>query len=183
VVDQRRERGRLGRGAPRLFRVALDLEDSEHPLRADEGPRDLVDRLRRGSQRKHEEGRVPVERDEVARVDLALQGEARPEPGNEHDEDTGDEDLRRVQRRLWKGDAHPGLPHLLRAVAIADEELALTADSAQHAEAGRGVRPEGRQLPDLLALHGLPGLERPDHESHQQHEDRHADQNDEAERH
>ena len=182
LVDERRERGRLGDGSRRLLRRALDVEDPEHPLRSDVRARELVHRLGRGAQRQHEEGRVAVEGDEVAGVDLPGQRETRPEPGDEDDEDPRDEDLRRVERGLGEGNAHACLAHLLRAVPVAGEERSFAADPAQHAQSRRGVRAERRQLPDLVALHGLPGLERLDHEAHQQHEDRHADQDDEAER-
>ena len=54
---------------------------------ADERAGDLVDGLGRGAQRNDEEGCVPVERDQVADVDLPGEREARAEPGHEDDEE------------------------------------------------------------------------------------------------
>ena len=82
----------------------LDREDREHPLRADERAGDLVDRLGSDAQRDHEEGGVAVEGDELAGADLALDREPRAEPGDDDDEDAGQEHLRRVERRLWQRD-------------------------------------------------------------------------------
>ena len=75
----------------------------------------------------------------------------------------GQQHLRRVERRLRERDADARVPHLLRARAVAVEERLLAADPAQHAQARGSVRAERGQLPDLLALLALAGLERPDH--------------------
>ena len=182
-VPQRRALRRLLGRALGLGDLALDGEDAEHPLRADERASDLVDGFGGRAQRQHEERGVPVEGDEVADVDLPREREAGAEPGDEDDEEPGYEDLGRVKGRLRKRNADAGLPHLLRAVPVAVEERVLAADPAQHAQPGGGVRAESGQLPDLLALLGLPGLERLDHRPHQQHEHGHAEEDDEAERH
>ena len=153
----------------------------EHALRPDVRARQLVDRLRRRAQRQHEERGVPVEGDEIARVDLPREREARAEPRDEDDEEARDEHLGGVERGLGESDPNACLAHLLRAGAVAVEERLLASDSSQHAQPGRGVGAERGQLADLLALHGLARLERLDHEAHQQDEHGHAEQDDEPE--
>ena len=71
-VGQRHAGGRLGRGRLGVVDVPLDREHVQHPARADERARDLVDRLRGGAQRDDEERGVAVERDQLAGLDLAL---------------------------------------------------------------------------------------------------------------
>ena len=161
--------------------VRLDLEDVQHPPRADEGARDLVDSLRGRPQRDHEEGGVTVEGDQLADVDLPRDREAGAEPRDQHDEEARDEDLRRVERRLRQRDPDARLPHHLRAVAIAVEERVLAADPAQHAQAGGGVGAERGELADLVTLLALPLLQRLDHEGEQQDEHRDAEQDDQTE--
>ena len=75
----------------------------------------------------------------------------------------------------------PCEPHLLGAAPVAVEERLLAADPAQHAQPGGRVGAEGGELPDLLALLALPRLQRLDHGAEQEHEHRHAEQDDEAE--
>ena len=134
-----------------------------------------------GPQRDHEEGRVAVERDQLAGADRPVEREARAEPGHEHDEEARHEHLRRVERRLRQRDAHAGAADLLRAVAVAVEERLLAADPAQHAQARGRVGAERGQLADLLALLALARLQRLDHVPSSEHEHRHADQHDEPE--
>ena len=152
LVSQRDARRRLGGGRLGIGDVRLDVQHVEHASGADERARDLVHRLRGSSQRDDEERRVPVERDELADVDLPGHREPGAEPGDDHDEEPRDEDLCCVERRLRERDADAGVADLLRAVAIAVVERLLAADPAQHPQPGGGVRPERRQLADLLAL-------------------------------
>ena len=180
-IDQRHSRRRLvGRGL-RLRDVALDGENLQHPPRTDVCARHLVDGLGSRPERNHEERRVAVERDQLARPDSPGDRKARPEPGDEDDEEPGHEDLRGVESRLRQRDAHPGQPYLLGAAPVPIQELRLAADSPQHAEAGCRVGAESGELPDLFALLRLPGLQRLDHGADQEHEDGHSDQDDEAE--
>ena len=122
------------------------------------GARHLVDRLGGGAQRDDEERRVAVERDELADVDLAGDGETRAEPGDEHHEEAGDEHLRSVERRLRQRDPNACEPDALRRRAVAVEERLLAADPAQHTQPGGSVGAERGQVPDLLALLALPRL-------------------------
>ena len=73
-----------------------------------------VDHLGRRAQRDDEEGRVAVEGDELAGRDLAVDGEARPEPHDDEHEDAGQQHLRRVERRLVAGDPVADGAHGLR---------------------------------------------------------------------
>ena len=168
--------GRLG-----LADERLDPEDRQHPLRPDERSRHLVDRLGRDAERDHEEGGVAVEGDELAGADLAVDREPRAEPGDDDDEDAGQEHLGRVERRLRQGHPDAGAADLLRAPPVAVEEDALAADPAEHAQAGDRVGPDRGQLAHLLALLPLARLERPDHEREGRHEDGDTEQDDEAE--
>ena len=63
-------------GAAGLADERLDPHDREHPLRADERARDLVDGLGGDTQRDHEEGGIAVEGDELARADAARRSRA-----------------------------------------------------------------------------------------------------------
>ena len=75
-VRERHVRRRLGRPAPTDRRPAGSTrEHVEHPPRADERPRDLVDGLGGRAEREHEEGGVAVERDELARRDSPVDRE------------------------------------------------------------------------------------------------------------
>ena len=170
--------GRLG-----VVDVPLDREHVQHPSRADERARDLVDGFRRGAQRDDEERRVAVEGDQLADLDLPLDGEAGTEPGDGDDEEPGDEHLGGVERRLRQRHAHAGRAHLLRAYPVAVEERLLAADPAQHAQAGGGVGAERGQLADLLALLALARLQRLDHKREQRHQHGNPDQDHEPERH
>ena len=161
--------------------MPLDGEHVQHPARADERARDLVDGLRGGAQRDDEERGVAVERDQLAGLDLALDGEARAKPGDEDDEEARDEHLGGVERRLRQRDADAGHAYFLRAQFVAVVERLLAADSAQHAQAGGGVGAEGGQFADLLALLALARLQRLDHEGEQPDEHRDADEHDEPE--
>ena len=170
---------RLLRHRPRIGRVGherLDAQHVDHPASAHERARDLVDRLPGGAERDHEEGRVPVEGDEVARVDRPREDEPRADPGDDDDEDAGQQHLGRVEGRLGRRDADAGEPDALGAVAVAVVERLLAADSAEDAEPRGRVGSERREAADLLALRPLPYLERPDHEAEGDDEDRHADQ-------
>ena len=111
----------------------------------------------------------------------ALDGEPRPEPGDDDDEDPGQQDLGRVERGLRQRDANARAAHLLGAAPVAGEEDLLAADPAQDAQARDRVGAEGGQPADLLALLALPRLQRPDHEREAQHEHGHAEQHDEPE--
>ncbi len=174
--------GRLGQRLGGILDRALDGEHAQHLAGTDVRARELLHRLRRRPQRDHEEPRVPVERDELAGGDLPGGGEVRADPGDEHDEEPRQEHLGRVERRLRRGDADAGDAHALGALPVAVEEGLLAADAAQHAEAGGGVGAERGQEADLLALLPLPELERLDHEAERDREQRHADQDEEAER-
>ena len=148
AVIMERDQGRgLGHGTSRLGNLGLDLEDPEHAGRADVRTRQLVDGLGRGPQREHEEGRVPVEGHELARVDLPLQREAGSEPRDQDDEEPGDEHLGGVERRLGKRDAHACLAHLLRACAVAREERLLPADSRSTRRPAAVSAPSAVSLP------------------------------------
>ena len=67
----------------------------------------------------HEEERVAVERDDVADVDGALEGQAGAEPGDEDEEDAWQQDLRRVEGGLRRGDPDAGAAQLGGPVAVA----------------------------------------------------------------
>ena len=58
----------------------------------------------------------------------------RADPGDEHDEEAGQQHLRGVERRLRRRHPDAGEAHLLRAGAVAVEERLLAADAAQDAE-------------------------------------------------
>ena len=107
--------------------------------------RELLDRLGRRSERDHEEARVPVEGDQLAGGDLPGGGEVRADPGDEDDEEPGQEHLRGVERRLRRGDSHAGDADALRALPVAVEEHLLAADATQDAKPGRGVGAERGQ--------------------------------------
>ena len=148
----------------RLERVGLadqrlDPDDRQHPLCPDERSRDLVDGLGRDPQRDDEEGGIAVEGDELAGADAAVDSEPRAQPGDEDDEDAGQEHLRRVERRLRQRDPDAGQADLLRASPVALEEDPLAADPTQHAQARRPCRRRARSAgpPAHAARAGVPG--------------------------
>ena len=156
-------RGRLGdRGAPARAIVALDAR----ARRASAGRRrargDLVDGLGRGAQRDDEEGRVPVERDQLADVDPPREREARAEPGDEHDEEPGNEAP--GPRRASTAGARPARRCAAPpAIARGSGGRTPARRRSRAARAARGgVGAERSQLADLLALLELPRLERLD---------------------
>ena len=128
-VRQQRLRGRSGGRRGGIGDQRLDRKDVEHPSRADEGPRHLVDGLGGRAEREHEEGGIAVERNELARGDSPVDRETSADPDDGHDEDPGQEHLRGVERRLRQGHPHSREPHLLRAASVAIEEDRLAADS------------------------------------------------------
>ncbi len=107
-VGQRAPLGRLGRRDGGVRGVGLHLQHPDDLARADVGAGGAVGELGGGAQRDDEERRVAVEGHELARGDPAVQGEAGAEPGDEHDEDAGQQHLGRVQRR--PGSRPPGCP-------------------------------------------------------------------------
>ena len=135
-----------------------------------------------GPERDHEEPRVAVERDELAGGDLPGGREVRADPGDEDDEEPGQQHLRGVEGRLRRRHPDAGDADALGALPVAVEEDLLAADAAQDAETGCSVGAERRQQADLLALLPLPALQRLDHEAEREHEQRHAEQDEEAER-
>ena len=171
-----------GCGVRRLDVVRLDAQDRRQLARSDVRARRPVDHLRRRAQRDDEEGRVAVERDELPGRDLAVDGEPRAEPHDDEDEDAGQQDLRRVERRLVAGDPVAHLAHGLRLDGIPTQEGLLAADAAQHAQAGDRVGTEPDQRAGLLTLGELAGLERADDEGEAGDEHGHADEDDEPER-
>ena len=146
------------------------------------GPVSPVDELGGRAQRHDQEGRVAVERDQLPGGDLALEGEAGAEPGDEDDEDAGQQHLGGVERRLDAGHPDADAADPLRLRGVPAQEGLLAADAAQHPQAGDGVGAEGREPAGLLALGGLAALERADDEGRAGDEQRHADEDDEAER-
>ena len=180
-VRQQRLRGRSGGRRGGIGDQRLDREDVEHPSRADEGPRHLVDGLGGRAEREHEEGGIAVERNELARGDSPVDRETSADPDDDHDEDPGQEHLRGVERRLRQGHPHSREPHLLRAASVAIEEDRLAADSPEHPEAGDRIRAESGEAADLLALLPLTCLQRADHEGEAGDEHGDADEDDETE--
>ena len=109
------------------------------------------------------------------------EGVARTEPGDDDDEDTGQQHLGGVERRLDAGHPVPHLPHLLRLARVPAQERVLAADAAQHPQPRDGVGAEPDEPAGLLALVGLALLERPDDEGEEGGDDRYADEDDETE--
>ena len=105
--------GRLCCRALGVVDVPLDGEHGQHPARADERARHLVDGLGGGAERDDEKRRVAVERDELAGLICPETREPRTEPGDEDDEQPWDEHLGRVERRLRERDVHARDPHRL----------------------------------------------------------------------
>ena len=102
-------------------------------------------------------------------------------PGDEHDEEAGQQHLRRVERRLRPRHPHAGETHLLRAGAVAVEERLLSAHAAQDTEPGCGVGSQRGQLADLLPLPALTLLQRLDHDAERERQDRHPDEDEQPE--
>ena len=127
-IGQRHSRGRLVRRRIRLRDMALDGQNLQHPAGADIGARHLVDGLGGRAEGNHKERRVAVERDQLAGADLSREREARPEPGDEDDEEPGHEDLRGVESRLRQGNADARESNLLGTAPVPVEELRLAAD-------------------------------------------------------
>ena len=158
-----------------------DPQDVDDPARTDVGAGEAVDHLGGRAQRGDQERGQAVEHHQVADVDGALDDEPRTEPGDEHDEDAGQQHLRGVECRLDPGHPDAGGAHQLRAVPVALDEGVLAADAAQHPQAGDRVGAELVSLPGLVTLgrwrvcNGWTSRRGGD-------EHRHADEDDEAER-
>ena len=140
-----------------------------------------VDELGRRPQRKHEEGGVPVERDQLAYGDVALEGVPGAEPGDDEDEDSGQEHLGGVERGLDARHSVADPTDLLGLGRIPAQEGVFAADAAQHAQPGDRVGAQADQPAGLLALVGLALLQRADDEGEEGDEYRDADEDDDAE--
>jgi hypothetical protein len=162
--------------------VGLDGHDPQHLARGDRGPDPAVDHLDGGLQRHRQERCVPVEGDELAGRDPALEGEAGPQPGDEHHEDARQQHLRGVQRSLDAGDPQADRPHPLGLLLVSAQEGLLAADAAQHPQPGDRVGAERREVSGLLALQGLPALQGADDEGQARDEHRTAEKDEPAER-
>ena len=103
------------------------------------------------------------------------------DPGDEHDEEPGQEHLGGVERRLRRRDLDAREANALRAQLVAVEERLLPTDAAQDPQPGRCVGAERRQLADLLALLALALLQRPDHDAERERQHRHPEQDDQPE--
>ena len=87
-------------------------------------------------------------------------GEVGADPGDDDDEDPGQEHLGGVERGLHARQAHPGEADAVGLRGIPGEEGVLAADAAQHAQAGDGVGAERGEQAGLVALGLLAALER-----------------------
>ena len=105
----------------------------------------------------------------------------RADPRDEHDEESRQKHLRRVERRLGRRNTHAGDAHAFRALLVAVEEYVLAADATQDAKTGGSVGAERREEPDLVALLALPTVQRPDHEAERERQQRNPDEDDETE--
>ena len=74
------------------------------------------------------------------------------EPGDDEDEDAGQQHLGGVERGLDAGDAAADAAHLLGLLGIPAQEGVLAADAAQHPQPGDGVGAEPDEQAGLLPL-------------------------------
>ena len=160
--------------------VGSHREDPDELPRADVRPAEPVDELGGRPQRQHEEGGVPIERDELTYGDVALEGVPGAEPGDDEDEDAGQEHLGGVERGLDARHPVADPTHLLGLARVPAQEGVFAADAAQHPQPRDGVGAQPDQPAGLLALVGLALLQGPDDEGEEGDEHRDADEDDEA---
>ena len=140
--------------------IALDAQQALDLARRNPEANELIHHLGDRAQREAHEGRIAIERDQLAGRQVAGDHRARADPDDQDDEEPGKQGLAGVQRGLIAGHPHPGEADALALGGIPADELVLAADPAQDPQTRDGVGAECCEPAGLLALGCLSCLER-----------------------